>query len=283
MILVTGAAGKSGRAVIEALTQRNASVRAFVHRPAQVAAVQAAGAAETVVGDFHAAAVVAQAVAGVQAIYHICPNMHPDEVAIGRQLIEAARHAKVAHFVYHSVLHPQTAAMPHHWHKLQVEEWLFTAHIPFTILQPTAYMQNILAGWAQICAEGLFTVPYPPATRLALVDLADVAAAAATVLTEPGHQGATYELVGTTALTQDEVAAQLSETLGRPVQANAISHAAWERGARAGGLPAYAIDTLLTMFRYYEAYGLIGNPNTLGWLLGRPPTSLAAFLERVRQ
>ncbi len=280
MILVTGAAGKSGRAVIEALTQRNARVRAFVHRPAQVAAVQAAGAVETVVGDVQATAVVAQAVAGVQAIYHICPNMHPDEVAIGRQLIEAARHAKVAHVVYHSVLHPQTSAMPHHWHKLQVEELLFTAHIPFTILQPTAYMQNILAGWVQICAEGLFTVPYPSATRLALVDLADVAAAAATVLTEPGHQGATYELVGTAALTQDEVATQLSETLGHLVQANAISHAAWERGARAGGLPAYAIDTLLTMFRYYEAYGLIGNPNTLGWLLGRPPTSLAAFLER---
>ncbi len=66
-----------------------------------------------------------------------------------------------------------------------------------TILQPTAYMQNILAGWRSIVEDGIYRVPYPIDTRISLVDLRDVAEAAARVLTEDGHVGATYELVGT--------------------------------------------------------------------------------------
>ncbi len=145
MILVTGAAGKSGRSVISALAQRGAAVRAYVRREGQIAMVQAAGADTVVIGDLQDAHTLQQAVQCVRALYHICPNMHPDEVAIGRRVIDAALAAGVEHFVYHSVLHPQTATMPHHWNKLQVEEALFESRLPFTILQPTAYMQNLLA------------------------------------------------------------------------------------------------------------------------------------------
>lgn len=282
MILVTGAAGKSGRAVITALAQRGATVRAYVRRAEQSATVQAAGAIEVAVGDLQDGAALQQALQGVHALYHICPNMHPDEVAIGRRVITAALAADVEHFVYHSVLHPQTATMPHHWHKLQVEEALFASRLPFTILQPTAYMQNILAGWEQIRREGRYIVPYPAETRIALVDLADVAAVAATVLAQPAqHQGASYELVGTAPLTQTAVATIISAALERLVTVETLAHPAWERNARAGGLGDYAVDTLLKMFTYYEKFGLIGNPNVLGWLLGRSPTSLTTFIQRV--
>ncbi len=281
MILVTGAAGKTGRTIIQALAGRGAKVRAYVHRDTHVAAVRAAGAAEVLVGDLQDAAMVRQAMQGVQALYHICPNMHPDEIAIGREMITAARAADVEQFVYHSVLHPQTETMPHHWHKLRVEELLFAARLPFTILQPAAYMQNILASWQNIHKHGLYTIPYRAATQLSLVDLADVGTVAATVLTEPGHHGATYELVGTTGLTQTDVAATLSAVLRRPVQVEEHSRAVWTNEARTGGLRAYAIDTLLKMFVYYEQHGLVGNPNTLSWLLGRAPTSLATFIQRV--
>lgn len=281
MILVTGAAGKTGRTVISALAQRGEEVRAYVHRAVQVAAVQAAGAVEVVVGDLQDDATIKQAMQGVRALYHICPNMHPNEVAIGRQIIAAAQAADVEHFVYHSVLHPQTTTMPHHWHKLQVEELIFAAHLPFTLLQPTAYMQNILASWGQIRSQGIYAVPYPAETRLSLVDLEDVAATAATVLTQPGHIGATYELVGTPPLTQSDVAAILGIGLGQPVAVRVLTHTAWEDSARASGLNAYAVETLLNMFIYYERYGLVGNPNVLGWLLGRTPTSLATFVQRM--
>jgi hypothetical protein len=100
------------------------------------------------------------------------------------------------------------------------------------------------------------------------------------VLTQAGHQGATYELVGAEALTQTEVVAVLSRGLGRTVRARAVPLDEWEVGARAAGLGDYQVETLVRMFRYYEDYGLWGNPNVLGWLLGRPPATFAAFVER---
>lgn len=282
MILVTGAAGKTGLAVIQALAQRGVHVRALVRRAAQTAAVQQRGAQSVIVGDLLQPAALRAALAGCQAVYHICPNMHPQEAAMGEMMLAAAKDAGISHFVYHSVLHPQTEAMPHHWHKLRVEEQLFTSGLPYTILQPCAYMQNILGSWESIMRQGIYPIPYPADTRLSLVDVADVAEAAARVLTEPGHYAATYELAGTPGLTQTEVAATLSHVLAHPVQAQEISLAAWEARARSAALLSdYALDTLLRMFRYYAAYGLVGNPTVLTYLLGRAPTSLAAFLARV--
>jgi uncharacterized protein YbjT (DUF2867 family) len=238
------------------------------------------GAREVIVGDVRDRAMVNQVVQGIQALYHICPNMSPDELGIGQLVIGAARSADVSHFVYHSVLHPQTEAMPHHWAKLRVEEHLFESGLPYTILQPAAYMQNVLAGWVSIVEDGVYRVPYAVETRLGMVDLEDVAAAAAVVLTETGHQGATYELAGAEALTQIEVAAILSRGLGRKVRAQALPLDVWEEGARQTGLDDYQITTLVRMFRYYGDYGLWGNPNVLGWLLGRSPTTFATFVER---
>lgn len=282
MILVTGAAGKTGQAVIRALVARRASVRAFVYRSEQTGLVEALGVQEVVVGDMRNQAVYRQAAEGAGAVYHICPNMNPDEVAIGRIAIESARAAGVQHFVYHSVLHPQTEAMPHHWHKLRVEEMLFESGLDFTILQPAAYMQNILAGWTTIVEQGVYRLPYPVETRLGMVDLEDVAAAVAIVLTEPGHNGATYELAGPDVLTQTEMAAILSQCLNRPVRAEQIPLTEWTERARAAGLGPYQVETLVKMFRYYEQYGLWGNSKVLGWLLKRPPMGFHQFVNRVR-
>src|SRR5438105_15877821 len=171
--------------------------------------------------------------------------------------------------------------MPHHWNKLRVEEALFASGLPFTILQPAPYMQNVLAGWSRIISQGVFMVPYPVETRLSLVDLEDVAQAAATVMGAPEHLGASYELVGTPPLTQTEVAAELAKQLGQSVAAVSESVDTWEGRARAGGLGEAPLGTLKRMFEYYARYGLIGNPNVLGWLLGRPPTSYAAFAARM--
>ena len=281
MIVVTGAAGKTGQAVIRALVEREAAVRAFVYRDERRPLLKELGAQEVIVGDMRDAEAFRQATNGARAIYHICPNMNPDEISIGRIALAAAQTAGLKHFVYHSVLHPQTEAMPHHWHKLRVEEMLFESRIDYTILQPAAYMQNMLGAWKRIVEQGIYQVPYPVETRLGMVDLEDVAAVAAIVLTEAGHIGATYELAGPDVCTQTEIAALLSQCLGRAVRAEEISHAAWAEGARAAGLGAYQIDTLLKMFRYYEQYGFWGNPNLLRWLLKREPTRLQDFFERV--
>jgi NAD(P)H dehydrogenase (quinone) len=277
MILVTGAAGKTGKAVIAAVAARGAQVRALVHRAAQTDEVTAQGACEVAVGGFDDPAALARAASGVTAIYHICPNVSPHEIAYAKAVVAATKAAGVRRLVYHSVLHPQIEAMPHHWAKLRVEEMLLASGLDVTFLQPTAYMQNILAGWRSIVADGVYRVPYPVETRISLVDLRDVAQAAALVLTEPGHSGATYALVGTAPLTQIEVADALSAALGRPVRAVAEPIEAWEARARAASMGDYQRDTLAAMFRSYATGGLIGNSNVLGWLLGRRPTTLAEF------
>jgi len=277
-IVVTGAAGKTGLAVVAALVRAGAAVRALVHRPSQTDLLMRLGAAEARVCDLGNADDLRLGFAQARAVYHICPNVSPDEVQIGANVIAAAKQAGVAQVVYHSVLHPQTQAMPHHWHKLRVEEALFASGLDVTILQPTAYMQNLLANWERIKQEGILRNPYPIETRLSLVDLADVAEVAVQVLTEPGHVGATYELAGTIALSQTQVAEVLSEVFGRPVQAEAEPIASW--AARMAGLGAAQRETLMQMFGYYVQHGLIGNPKVLGWLLGRMPTSLPAFVWR---
>jgi hypothetical protein len=116
---------------------------------------------------------------------------------------------------------------------------------------------------------------------LSLVDLEDVAQAAAIVLTEPGKTGATIELVGTPGLSQIEVAAVLHEQLDRPVSAEVIPLEVWERAARASGLGDYQVSTLIMMFHYYESHGFVGNSSSLAFLLHREPTSLAAFVARI--
>jgi NAD(P)H dehydrogenase (quinone) len=283
MILVTGAAGKTGRAIIQALSAKGRAVRALVHRPEQVQQVEALGAQEALVGDMRLPETLERAARGTAAIYHICPNMSPDEVGIGQAAIAAARAAGLERFVYHSVLHPQTEAMPHHWLKLRVEGRLFESGLAYTILQPAAYVQNVLAHWDRIVGQGVYPVPYAVETRLGMVDLDDVAATAAIVLTEPGHAGATYELAGAEVLSQIEVARTLEEHLGRPVRAETVPIADWERGARSAGLDNHQVETLIKMFRYYERHGFWGNAHVLEWLLRRPATTFAAFVARTAQ
>ena len=280
MILVTGAGGKTGKAVIKALVARGAQVRAFVRSLAHEATLRQMGVSDVVAGEMDDAHAVTQAVRQTDAIYHICPNVSPHEIAFARALISAAKDSGVTRLVYHSVLHPQIEAMPHHWNKLRVEEILFSSALDITILQPTAYMQNSLTEWDRMVSDGIYRVPYPIGTRLSLVDLEDVAEAAARVLTDDGHSGATYELAGTPPLSQIEIAEAFGRALNKVIRAEAEAIESWEQRARDAGIDDYSRETLTKMFRAYARDGLKGNPNVLGWLLGRPPTSLAAFASR---
>jgi len=280
MILVTGAAGKTGKAVVQALSALGVSVRAFVRREEQISILEALGADDVCVGDLLNCKAIEQSIQGVRGVYHICPNVNPNESEIGKLIISAAQSLGVEHFVFHSVMHPQTESMPHHWQKLRVEEFLFESGLPFTILQPTAYMQNLLTHWDMIVNQGIYPVPYSKNALSCLVNLGDVAEAATKVLVEPGHIGATYELVGSQPLSQIEIAQILTEELNRTVDVQEVSVADWEARAKEGNMDEYQIDTLKKMFAYYDRFGFLGNSNVLSWLLGRPATSLAEFVRR---
>jgi uncharacterized protein YbjT (DUF2867 family) len=97
-----------------------------------------------------------------------------------------------------------------------------------------------------------------------------VAKVAALVLTEDGHEGATYDLPGPERLSVRQMAARAAEVLGRPVEAVRLGLDAWLAGPGAA-LEAHAREDLLAMFRAYDREGLVGDAATLRSLLGRSP------------
>lgn len=279
MILVTGAGGKTGKAIIKSLSNNQEDIYAFAHRQDQVAEIKLSGAEKIIVGDLRDESAIRSAMGGVRAVYHICPNMSPEEDVIGRLVVGEAKKAGVEHFVYHSVLHPQIEVMNHHWQKMRVEEMLFESGIPFAVLQPAPYMQNLLAGWKSIVEDGALRVPYSVEAKFSFLDLEDLAEAARIVLTEPGHINAIYELAGTSPTSHAEVAEIFSRVLNRPVRAEKEEIRDWR--LRAKGLNEYARENLVRMFEYYDQWGLAGNPNVLKWLLKREPRSLESFAGRI--
>ena len=278
MILVTGAGGKTGRTLVKVLSKVE-SVCAFVRCEEYVSVLESLGAEKAMVGDMHDLSAVHSAMQGARSVYHICPNVNPDEVGIGKLVIAEARKVGVKQFVYHSVLHPQTEKMNHHWQKLRVEEALFESGLPCTILQPAPYMQNLLASWKSIVEEGMLRVPYSVHSKFSFIDLEDLAQAAKIVLTEPNHKNVIYELAGTMPMSHAEVAEILSRVLNHDVRADKEELSDWR--LRAGGLSEYAAENLVKIFEYYDQWGLVGNPNVLRWLLRREPTPLEMFAERI--
>lgn len=296
MILVTGAGGKTGKMLIKALSNIE-SVCAFVYRNEHVSAVKSSGAEKVIVGDMRDQSTIRSAMQGMRSVYHICPNMSPNEVGIGKMVIDEARDAGVEHFVYHSVLHPQTEKMKHHWGKLRVEEIIFESGLPFTIIQPAPYMQNLLAGWQSIIEKSVLRVPYSVESKFSFIDLEDLAEAAKIVLTESNHKNAIYELSGTNPISHIEVAEKFSRALKRDVRAEeeqvvdwklrastALAHLPWRtvpgNNAHSAQREDYVIENLVKMFEYYDQWGLVGNSNVLRWLLNREPTSVELFIAK---
>jgi NAD(P)H dehydrogenase (quinone) len=166
VVAVLGGHGKTGRAVRDALAARDVEARALGRS---------------------AWADLAAAVAGCEAAYVIAPNLHPDEPAYVATALAALSAAGVGRVVYHSVASPYAPAMPHHVGKAVSEDLVRRSGLDWTVLQPGAYLQNL-------DLAGPLDVPYSPDVPFGFLDLADLGRAAAVVLTEAGHGGATYEL-----------------------------------------------------------------------------------------
>lgn len=279
-ILVTGASGRTGQAVVPALARAGHAVRFLTRQVSYGGALAGVEGASPVTGDLSSEADVARAVEDVDAIYHIPPNMNPGEIAFGERIVRMARGAGVGHFVYHSVLHPQIEALPHHWNKLFVEQALIESGLSFTILQCSSYMQNTLTDWRRIVDDGVHTMALSVGARLNLVDLDDVAEVAGIVTGQSKHAGAIYELAGPELLSGEDKAQILTRVLGRPVEAKQDSADDFRRKAAGMGTPQHVIDGRVTMFAHYDHGGLVGNSNVLEMLLGRPAATFEQFARR---
>ena len=273
MIVVTAAGGLTGSAVVRALWSRGERVRALVGR-SQPRPELTALSADVAAVDLTDPASVEPLLAGADALYLIWPNFDPAETAGAVALLAAARRAGVGRVVYHSVLRPQIRSMPHHAAKDRVEEALDASGLAWRVLQPCAYADNLDGQLADVAVTGTFRSPWGLTQAQSLVDLRDVADAAAVLLTEDGLDGGTFEAVGPEPLTASRLAELMAERLGRAVRAEDV--------VPQGDAPnSYAGRCLRSMFDHYRAHGFAGSPRVLTALLGRAPRTFAEHLADV--
>lgn len=282
-VLITSAMGNQGRLLIPRLAARGCEVRAY-DIAADEAALRQLGAHAAIRADLLDEAALAEAMQGADAVYHLGPNAHPREDEIGLAAIRAARSAGVGHFVFGSVLHPQITALTQHAMKLRVTEALLESGLPWTVLEPAHYMQTLQH--RATFAGDPFRLTWSLERRQALVDLADVAEAAAKVLVEgpQSHHGATYELCSGDCLTAHEIAARLSALLGRDVgtvrvmPGDVIENVFGPDPDRARFAERVRLFTKVA--DWYSDHDFDGSATVLRALLGRAPTDLAGFLAR---
>ncbi|MDL4818583.1 NmrA family NAD(P)-binding protein [Actinomadura sp. OS1-43] len=278
---MTAASGRTGRSLVRALVRAGKRVRAADIAPS-VSELRDHGADEAVVADLLEPGDLRKAMQGIKSVIHIGPLFHHREAEIGHAVVAEARRAEVEHFVQFSVVHPQIEALLNHQAKLAVERAVIQSPIPFTILQPMHYLQNIDV--AATVRSGVHRKPFSHDSRLAQVDLEDVTTVAAKVVGDPHHHYATYELCGSDYVNGHQIAAVIGEVAGRPIttELQPLSDFA-SSGRQRREEDEFPYDAMYRLWGHYSRYGITGNPNVLGWLLGRPPTTLREYVVRELQ
>jgi uncharacterized protein YbjT (DUF2867 family) len=275
MILVTGASGNVGGAVLQELLKTGAPIRSM-YRSSEEAA-KAPAKANPVIADFANRASLDRALDGVDRVYLVCSPI-PQLVELESNMVDACRNHGIRHLVLNSSLGADTydRSFPK-WHHA-VEEHVRASGVPATILRPESFMQNIPVFFgATINSQGAFYAAIGEAA-IGFVDVRDIASAAAKILTSDGHAGKTYTLTGPELLSYSQVAAKLSAALGRPVKYVAITPDQLRQSMRDMGMPPWQVDALADLQAYYTD-GAGGNVTSdVRSVLGRKPISMDQFL-----
>ena len=275
MILVTGASGNVGKAVLNEVARSGAKHKAM-YRSANEAANAPAG-TQPIIADFAKKETLAPALRDVEAVYLVCAPI-PDLVQLETNMIDACVAAGVKHIVLNSALGAGDYAKSYpSWHR-KVEDKLKSTGISFTILRPNSFHQNVVAFFApSIRAQGVFYGSMRNA-RVSFLDVRDIAVVAAKALAASEHSGKTYGLNGPGALTYAELAEKISKHAARAVQYVDIPVEAQRKAMLEQGMPAWQVDALLDLQEYY-ASGKGGTVDQLlSKLLGRAPITMDRFL-----
>ncbi|GGC02885.1 hypothetical protein GCM10011494_21740 [Novosphingobium endophyticum] len=290
MMVVTGATGSQGGAVVRALRGAGLPVRVLVRDPASDAARElAALGADLALGSFGDAASLDSAMAGAASVFSVqpAPFADPDsERDQARALIGAARRAGVDHFIHSSVSNTgDFRTMPgwaegrwarNYWEsKADVEAMVRDAGFPVhSILRPAFMMENFAlpkAAWMfPDLAQGRIMTAIAPETRIALIAAGDIGAAVVAVLAEPNaFGGQPLEMAGDW-LSPPEIAVILARVTGRGVVASTLDAATLiERGQNPGW-----VETQIWM----NSVGYPARPAMMG-AVGLVPTCFAAWAQ----
>ena len=284
-ILILGAGGMTGTGVLKELAKAGFRVTAFDHNEQHRENLLRLGAAEVIIGDMECFDDLSSAMRNQDAIYHITSAFNPREYEIGKLSIDAAKANGISHFVYQSVLHSNMTQLIHHWKKNQVEEYLVESGLPFTIVQPTVFMQNILRSWSEIQETGVFRQKFytEKGSAIAMIDLADFAEAVSIIIQNPEkHLGATYELSGPEMLNAAKVKTAMERVLGRTVTFSFLSDDAFISDLKKIHASDYRIQGMTKMYWHYNNYDFPGSPFVLEAILGRKSNTLTQCLSAAK-
>jgi len=200
-ILVTGATGTLGRAVVPRLADPGRGVRALSRRPRPVGP----GDHEWITGDLRSGAGLEEAVSGVTAIVHCATDARAPgrDVACTRNLLDAARRAGSPHLVYISIVGVDRVPLRYYRVKLEVEALVERSGLPWTILRATQFHDLVGSVLRQLARPPVMLVP--AGTSVQPVGAGDVAARLAE-LAQGAPAGRVPDLGGPEVLTCTDLA-----------------------------------------------------------------------------
>jgi uncharacterized protein YbjT (DUF2867 family) len=289
-ILVTGAAGRVGGAVVEALRQRDLPVRALVRREDERADASRALGAEVVVGDLTRPADVLRALTGCQRIYFgMSVSAHYLEATVttaaaARQRGDLEVFVNMSQMTVSQMSLTETTDSPQHRQHWLAEQALNWSGLPVVNVRPTVFLQHpFFLPWAaeSIAKGGTIRLPFGSG-RTSPIDTLDTAEVIAAILASPAaHVGKVYELTGPKSQDMRGLAAEYSEALGRPVTYVDVPFEQWrDQELRPRGLPEHVYEHFLTMAKMHAANRYDRLTHDVEAILGRPATSARDFVAR---
>ena len=279
MILITGASGSVGKAVLQEVSRKESTSHAkfrAMFRSKEEAAKAPAG-SEPVLADYADKQSLRKALDGVTSVFVVCSPI-PQLVELESNVLDVCKESGVTHVVLNSALgagdYPKSFPS---WHR-KVEDKLKATGMSYTILRPNGFLQNIVAFNApSIRTQGAFYVAMGDA-KVSYVDVGDIAVVAVKALQGGVHSGKTYELNGPEAISNQELATRISAVTGRTVNYVDIPESA-QRDAMLGlGLPDWQVTALLELQQYYKQGAGAKTDGLLRDLIERDPMTLDQYL-----
>lgn len=220
-VVVVGATGQQGGAVVEALLARGARVRAVVRDPDAVRAQALSDrGVDVVAGDLESMDSLRRAFEGAASGFAMTtfagPTGTEGEVARGRILARSVAEAELPFLVYSSVGGvDRRSGVPHFDSKNRIEGMLLETQVPVAFVRPTFFMENLPAMLLKTDQGAQLSMPMPANTPLQLVSVRTIGRTAAAMLLDPPQRGTAVEIAGD-ELTGDEMADRISTRLNTP-------------------------------------------------------------------
>ena len=274
-VLVTGATGNTGSGVVAALKAAGVEVRTLVRDESKAQALKDQG-VEVVIGDFDKPETLDAAFSGVDKVY-LCTSGNPNAVQQASNAIAAAKRAGSPHLVRLSAGTPEPAeeTVLGRLHETTDDE-IKASGLPYTLLQPTFFMQNTMMAAQTVASDGMVYMPLKDG-KIGMIDARDVVESAVKVLTEDGHEGKTYELTGPASISFHEVAAGLSKALGKEVTYVDVPLEAGVEAMVGMGFPQWVADGYGELLVNFSQGGGDRTTNNVERLTGHPARSYEQF------